>query len=187
MGKRGFVIPTVDHRVILPSHGRQRPTRMILHTTESNDIKGDADALAIPTFWKNQGKGYGSHHVIDKEGITVRCQWDPQITYTTQDANTGSLQIEMVAKSIYSKKQWAERDIQIRQVAKWWAYWSRQYGIPLKWDTEHGCSTHNMQTIKHHVPGGHTDPGPYFPLEVLMQHAVWYKENGWYRGPGETG
>lgn len=187
MGKRGFVIPTVNERVIINAQGKQTPTRMILHTTESNDIKGDADALAIPHFWKGQGAGYSAHQVIDKEGITVRCQWDSQKTWTTQDANTGSLQIEMVGKSAFSKKDWAGREIQIKQVAKWWAYWSRKYKIPLRWDTEHGCSTHQMQTVAHHVPGGHSDPGPNFPLHELMRLALWYSENGWYRGPGEHG
>src|SRR5258705_13660014 len=92
--KRGFVIPVVHHRVLLPDHGSHTPRRIILHDTESHDLKGAADALAIPTFWKAQGKGFGSQLVIDSEGITVRCTWDSRVCWCTQDAKTGSLQIE---------------------------------------------------------------------------------------------
>lgn len=182
MARRGFAPPYEHYQRPLPTHGRHRPTRVILHGTQNRNVAGAGDVLAIPAFWKRQGLGYSSHLVIDAEGITCRCASDLAIVWATGGSNTGSLQIEIVSQVTDSAKVWAARDVGLKQVAKHLAHWHRLYGIPLSRSVTTGVATHLDHSRAFHKTT-HTDPGPAFPFDELLRRARWYADNGWYPKP----
>lgn len=182
MAKRGFSAPYVHFQRPLSTHGRQSPSRVILHGTQNKNVAGASDVLAIPAFWKRQGLGFASHLVTDAEGITCRCAADTGIVWATGGSNTGSLQIEIVSQVTDSAAVWDERDMGLKQIAKWLAYWHRQYGIPLERSVHRGVATHLDHSLAFHKTD-HTDPGKAFPFAETLRRARWYAENGWYAKP----
>lgn len=177
---RSFKQPRVHKIDLVAHHGLQRPIRVILHSTEGPAGSG----VNVPNYWRGQGSGYGTQLIIDSDGYTVRAVSDTQVCYGTQDRNTGSLQIEQVGFSSMTRQEWTDRRMQLKQVAKWLAYWSRKYGIPLVLDVNRGVSTHAMQSAAF-TPGGHTDPGPNYPLTLVMRRARWYRRFGWLLNPND--
>jgi N-acetyl-anhydromuramyl-L-alanine amidase AmpD len=159
--------PTAEAHASVATHGTHNPRRIILHTTESNDLKGVADMTGVVGFWRRQGLGYGAHLIIDGEGQTCRCAAGGNIVWATGGANTGSLQIEMVGKAAWSKRFWLlRRRKQLNEVARWLAYWSQHWDIPLCYSTEHGVARH-----LDFPAGGHHDPGKDFPLGYVISRA----------------
>lgn len=182
MATRGKREPFVHYARPLPTHGSHRPTRVILHGTQNRNVAGAGDVLAIPAFWRRQGLGYSSHLVMDAEGITCRCATDKAIVWATGGSNTGSLQVEIVSQVTDSAAAWERRDVGLKQLSKWLAYWHLQYGIPLARSVRAGVATH----LDHSRAFGkttHTDPGPAFPFEEVLRRARWYADNGWYAKP----
>lgn len=160
----------------MATHGRQRPRRVILHSTESNDAAGLGDITGIFDFWRRQGRGYGAHVIIDRDGNAGQGAYGNQIVWATYGANTGSLQIEIVGRAKWSRYDWLhpQRRRQLNEVAKWCAWWSTIYGIPLLASTERGVCGH-----RDFPQGGHWDPGPGFPMWWVRRRARHYKRNGW--------
>jgi hypothetical protein len=147
-------------------HGSQHPTRIVIHAT---DGEGDPANLPNDKYWKENG--YGSTLAIDASGRTIRFTPDTQISYSTGGANTGTLSIEIVGLASWSANQWNARPAQLEAVARAVAGWSTAYKIPITVDTEHGVSTHAMQSKLHPESGGHTDPGNGFPFSKLLDRA----------------
>jgi hypothetical protein len=181
--RRGYSAPLVDRTMLVDQHGAQRPSRIILHSTESSDAAGIGDATAIASWFQTQGRGYGTQLCIDGHGHTVRMVWDTQVGWGTGGSNTGSLQIEMVGRSTFTAKDWDARGKQLKQVAKWVAYWSRTYGIPISSGVTRGVATHAMHSAAFHL-SDHTDPGSAFPFARVLRYARWYRVAGWGREPG---
>jgi N-acetyl-anhydromuramyl-L-alanine amidase AmpD len=170
--------PAVKHNAIgkMATHGAHTPRRVILHTTESGDVAGVSDVSGVFAFWRQQGRGYGAHLVIDAEGNTGQGAYGNAIVWATYGANTGSLQIEMVGRAKWTMLDWVRpsRRRQLNEVAKWIAWWNLLYDIPIRFDTDAGVCRH-----RDFPAGGHTDPGAGFPLGWVLKRARAYRRTGW--------
>lgn len=162
-----------DGRELVTSHGSHLPVRVVLHDTESHDTAGIGDLRGIAEFWHRQGRGYGAHVGVDKEGNSARYVSDDLIGWHVQDRNTGSLGVEQIGFASFPLAVWWTRPRQLQTVARWLAYWSDRYGIPLRLHVERGVSTHAMQSEAY--GGGHYDPGRGYPLRFVVQLARTYK------------
>jgi N-acetyl-anhydromuramyl-L-alanine amidase AmpD len=173
--------PRIDYdgRNLVDSHGSHRPTRIILHDTESHDTKGLTDLKGIAEFWDRQDEGFGAHVGVDAEGNSARYVNDEQIAWHTGGRNTGSLGIEMIGFASFSLLKWRRRKAQMEKVARWLAYWSSEYGIPLERNVEHGVSTHRAQSLAFRT-STHTDPGIFFPMRSVLKRARELKRTGWH-------
>lgn len=165
-------------RSFIQTHGDQSPVRIILHSTESHDHEGVRDIEGIFNFWKNQAKGYGSHIIVDKDGNSGFGAPATKICWHTAGRNTGSIGIEQIGFARFSLHTWRfTRRKQLDKVARWMAWYSKKYDIPLVINVNKGVSTHKMQSDR--FGGTHWDPGYGFPLEWVVQKAKNYKRWGW--------
>ena len=169
----------VDCRGLVQDHGPHTPVRVVLHDTESYDRVGVSDIRGIAEFFQRQGLGYGSHLVIDLEGKTGRLVDDDRIGWHVGGANTGSLGIEQIGFGRFRRADWAKRPAQLEKVARWLAWWSKRWGIPLTLATGRGVCTHAMMSALHPESGGHTDPGFGYPLADVIARARVLKKTGW--------
>lgn len=182
MSRRTLHEPSVQyeaHNAII--HGAMVPKRVVLHDTESHDTKGITDISGIYDFWQRQGKGYGAHLVIDKDGNSgISAYGFDKVMWHVENYNTGSIGIEQIGFASYTKLIWSRsHQKQIIKVARWLAWIHHRYGVPL---------THSLQGVCTHAdvgaagidPSGHTDPGANYPIRMLLWLANRYvKRGGW--------
>lgn len=156
-----------DGRALVHGHGTQDPHFITLHDTESHDAAGIRDLAGIATFWSGVDWGPGAHRGIDKDGLVALYLDDHEIGYHVASHNSGNLGIEQIGFARFTPKVWLARPKQLDAVAHQLAYWCVKYDIPVRLDTEHGISTHAMQSRKHH--GDHYDPGTWYPLKRVLR------------------
>lgn len=171
----------VDARPIVASHGFHQPVRIVLHDTESYDYAGVADLWQVANFWRSSG--YGAHLTIDGDGNTALNINEGEIAWQVAGRNTGSIGIEQIGFGKWTRAEWMKREPQLHKVAKWLAYWSDRFHIPLVANDSFGVTTHARQSAYCHRTGecssDHTDPGYGYPFGYVLALAKQYKQNGW--------
>ncbi len=172
-----------DGRQLVQSHGPHSPKRIVIHDTEGLDAPGLRDLQGLAAFFQSQGLGYGYHVAVDAQGNSSRMVDDHLIAWHVQGQNTDSLGVSMVAQARFTKEQWWARPRQLHKVARWLAYWSKQYEIPLTICREFrgvGVLTHAIASQLDGAGGSdHTDPGGNFPLMFVLYQARLYRRLGW--------
>lgn len=158
-----------------------------VHSTESADIPNSRDDLDSIFNWFDTPASLSSSHLgIDGEGQTDRWVLDARKAWTILDLNSVTLNIEFIGRAVQPGSAWEKK--QIRAAARWVAYWSRLHGIPIRRGkvrnvngqavvTKSGVITHKQLTDAGF--GTHTDPGPNFPMRLLLKEARWYRKHGW--------
>jgi N-acetyl-anhydromuramyl-L-alanine amidase AmpD len=153
------------------------PYLIVIHDTESHNIPGDADLKAIGAWFDNPAAEASSHVCVDAEGRSAQYVPDVRKAWHAASFNTISLGIEQIGFA--TQTFWP--DAQLKKVAKYVAYWNKQYGIPIERPTgidQPGVTTHNALGA---AGGGHHDPGRNYPMETMLRHARWYAKNGWIK------
>jgi N-acetyl-anhydromuramyl-L-alanine amidase AmpD len=91
-----------------------------------------------------------------------------------------------VARAAQPAAAW--EDAQIKQGARWLAYWAIRYDIPIQkanCQNINGLCVCTRKGVLRHSDvtaagfGTHTDPGPAFPMDDFLTTARWYRKNGW--------
>jgi hypothetical protein len=165
------------------SHGAQRPVRIVLHSTE-----GDAPPGNYGAGWEKTADKLGAQIVVGRDGSIARYVPDTQIAYGTGGNNTGTLDIEIVGHARQSDDEWRQNPQQLQTVAAVIAGWSKAYGIPIEIDTttRSGVSTHAMNSALYPASEKHWDPGPGFPLGLVIAQARVYADQGKGLVPAQT-
>lgn len=133
-----------------------------------HDTEGDSVQSVVNTWLQN---GDGAQIIIDTDGTITRVVPDDQIAYGTGGNNTGTLNIELIGHASQTKEQWLANSAQLSALKSVLGYWSAKYNIPLVQSTEHGVSTHAMNSAIYPQSDGHSDPGPNFPFQQVIQAA----------------
>lgn len=172
--------PDIDYdgRALVDSHGSHTPQRIVIHDTEGHDEAGTTDLRHLGEFWHNQNQGYGAHIGVDREGLTGRYVNDSEVAWHVGGHNTGSLGIEQIGFASLGLSGWRARTKQMQKVARWIAWWSTKYGIPIEQSVKKGVCTHKMMSEAYPADTNHTDPGRY-PLRGVLLLARAYKRLGW--------
>lgn len=175
--------PTVQYhapRGALTHGGMGNPVRVVLHDTESHEVKGIGDIQGIIAAWERTPDKLGAHFIVDQEGNIGQCGEPTELMYHTGGANTGSVGIEQINFASSTKHQWEAHPDQLIKVAKLLAWLHTEYHIPLRVSTISGVSTHAMQSKIHPESMGHTDPGVNYPLQEVLDLAAGYvAAGGW--------
>ena len=155
-------------------------TLIVLHDTESHNAAGDSDLKAIGAWFDNPAAQASSHVCVDAEGRSAQYVADDRKAWHCVAYNSESLGIEQIGFA--TQAAWPED--QLKKVAKYLAYWSKKYGIPLDRPgavangdvLRRGVVTHSMLGA---AGGGHHDPGAAYPLEHVLHMARYYLRRGW--------
>jgi N-acetyl-anhydromuramyl-L-alanine amidase AmpD len=158
-----------------------------VHSTESADLPDTRDDLVAIRHWFDNSRSQASSHIgIDGSGNTELWVHSNKKAWTIGAANSWTLNIEFVARAAQKAKDWEEE--QIKQGARWLAYWSLKYEIPIQQAYCRGvhgqCVCVTPGVLRHSDVtaagfGSHTDPGPKFPMDDFLDAGRWYRHNGW--------
>jgi len=168
------------------SRNGNRPSLIVLHDTESHDIQGLADLKAIGAWFDNPTSQASAHVCVDGEGISAQYVPDGAKAWSCREFNSVSLNIEQIGFATFTQAMWNRNDrAQLLKVAKYIAYWSKTYGIPIQRGavstvtgnvTKPGVVTHAQLGL---IGGGHHDPGPNYPFSAVLLAARYYARRGW--------
>ena len=191
MAKRQKKYPP-HHRTRIVKNQSSRNGAKILaiavHSTESADVRGWDDLNGVGNWFNNPASQASSHLGIDGEAHSIRYVTDGRKAWTISALNSVTLNIEFIGRAAQPGSAWEEA--QIREGARWAAYWCLQYGIPAQrgacrakngqaWISKKGIIRHSDLTAA--GIGSHTDPGRQFPMRDFLDKIQWYKKNGWVR------
>jgi N-acetyl-anhydromuramyl-L-alanine amidase AmpD len=155
------------------------PGLIVPHDTESKNIPGNGDLKAIGNWFDNPAAQVSAHVCVDGEGRSARYVADDRKAWHVAGYNSVSLGIEQIG--VATQTEWP--DAQLRKVAKYMAYWSKKYSIPLRHGTVAGGHVVTPGVVTHSdlgaIGGGHHDPGPAYPLEHVLHMARYYARRGW--------
>jgi N-acetyl-anhydromuramyl-L-alanine amidase AmpD len=157
---------------------------IVLHDTESHDHAGIGDIKAIGDFFNRSNVQASSHICVDGEGNTARYVPDERKAWHCAGYNSQTLGIEQIGFATFTRSLWdSNRRAQLKKTAKWIAWWSKKYNIPIqKGAVSNGVVTRRgvlMHSDLGAIGGGHHDPGPGFPFWTVLRYARWYKRYGW--------
>lgn len=175
----------VDYVVNQSERHGARIRGVVLHTTESHNRAGRSDVDSIHAWFDNPNSDASSHVIIDREGHSTTCVADARKAWTCAAYNSWTLNIELIGFASYTADVWADYEDGIKKAAKFGAYWSRKYDIPIRDGqcdnryaaiTSPGFFTHSDFGS---AGGGHTDPGKAFPMARYLRAVRYYSANGW--------
>lgn len=169
------------------NNGGNRPLSNIngiaLHTTEGHDRPGITDLEGLGDFFNGSVQA-SSHVAVDGEGYSARYVPDSKKAWTQAAFNGTMLSIEQIGFAKWSRWFWINRrDPQLKKVAKYIAYWSKKYDIPIRKGRVSGSTVTRSGVFRHSefgaAGGNHSDPGKGYPLHTVLSLARKYKKKGW--------
>jgi N-acetylmuramoyl-L-alanine amidase-like protein len=153
-----------------------RPMLIVVHSTEGVNVTGLADLRGLGGWFDNPESQVSSHVATDAEGNSARYVRDEDKAWHCLNYNRVSLGIEQVGKA--KQTSWSEAEQ--RETARWIAYWSLKFGIPIHRGKVDGGRVTRSGVIRHselgQLGGGHSDPGSHFPLSDVLDFARHYRE-----------
>lgn len=179
-----MAVPFVQARWYQPTNGRQIDV-LVIHSAEVAENATSAEAVAryfanCPEWRIVNGKRVSAkasaHATVDVDS-RVDSVRDKDVAYAAPGANHSGLHLEQAGYARQSRAEWLDaysRPMIEEQAAAWVAEKADRYAIPLRYvdaaglrRRERGVSTHNECRLAF---GGtsHTDPGPHYPMDVLL-------------------
>lgn len=154
------------------SRNGARPQLIVLHSTEGQNVPDSAADLAgLAAFFDRLTTQASSHVATDSDGNSSRMVPDDMKAWTCAGFNPVSLNIEQIGFA--AQKEWATAEL--RETARWIAYWSRKHNIPIREAAVMGGAVTRTGVIYHSAlgafGGGHSDPGAGYPLEKVLDYA----------------
>lgn len=151
-----------------------------LHSTEGGTLDSVHDMFNVA---QNESS---SHAGVSQAGVSERWVHDDRKAWTILQLNPVTLNLEMLGFAAQAKSAWKE--VQLDEVARWIAFWSLKWDIPIRRGkvrsiagfpviTKRGVITHAQLTRAGF--GTHGDPGANFPINVVLRKARWYAKHGW--------
>lgn len=167
--------PNVDLRDIVPQKSSRHGASLGLitvHDTEGANLKGVTDLRNLGTVFR--ARDVSAHVGADDEGNSARYVPDELKAWHCAYYNPWSLGIELIGKA--TQPHWT--DAQVRECARWVAYWCHHHSIPCrKGAVSRDGRILRRGVVRHsdlgNLGGGHTDPGT-FPLAACLVHARRY-------------
>lgn len=172
-------VPHVVVRASSPNRSSRNgvhPSLIVLHSTESDNVKGSSrDLAAVASFLCRPQTQASAHVIVDSDGFSARLVRDEEKAWHCAGYNSASLGIEQIGRA--ASEKWT-RD-ELRESARWVARWSKKYGIPIRLGavnngtvTRSGVVTHRMLGA---MGGGHVDPGAAYAFDSVLNLARFYR------------
>lgn len=174
-------MPRIYPKVVLRRNVRNqsgrngdRPDLIVIHTTESHNRPGTSDLQSIADWFDNASSQASSHVLVDADGTSARLVSDEMKAWTQASYNPRCLSIEQIGFASTTRAGWLTQRKELRETARWIAYWSRKHGIPIRRvrPTRTGVIGHQGLGAG---GGGHHDPGENYPWGYVLAKARIYK------------
>lgn len=166
--------------VRVPSPNRSARTTgislVVIHDSESFEkLRSLSDLKAIGELFSNPNFDASAHVCTDADGHSARYVPDREKAWHVVSYNSAALGIEQIGFA--SQKQWT--DAEVNETARWVARWSLKYGIPIRraWVARGRVIRSGVITHKQlgSAGGGHSDPGPSYPMRRMKAKARGFK------------
>ena len=148
---------------------------IVLHDMENTSF--DNAAENVGAYFEMQASGGSTHYGIDDNSIQQYLSLEV-IPWGAPYANTTGVHIEQMGKSSWDEKTWLKHPGTLERTAWLVHKLCKELGIPLRLvdvaDVRNGVkgvTTHHICTDAFHIAGGHTDPGPGYPIGHVMDLA----------------
>lgn len=149
---------------------------IVIHSTESFNREGVSDLRAIGDLFANPERDAAAQVCTDAEGQSARYVHDTDAAWACVGYNRVSLNCEQIGHA--SQSNWPEK--QVKETARWVALWSNIHGIPIQRGRTAAGVVLRKGIVTHQslgaTGGGHSDPGPHYPMNHLLDLAHHYKK-----------
>jgi len=152
---------------------------LVAHDTESPNAPGIADLEAIRAWFSNPNAQASANYVDDATGNVL--EMVNPVTYMAWHVayfNPWAIGVEQVGYA--SQTKWPL--LQVEATARIFAHWATLYGIPIRHGKVNGCTIVKPGIVFHAdlglCGGGHHDPGPHYPLGLLIRLTRLYAHAG---------
>lgn len=158
---------------------RANPRLIVIHCAETNESGMTARAIAQWFATMPDAPKASAHYCVDADTV-IQCVPERSIAYHARggDTNLCAIGIELAGRSRQTREQWLDDygRRMLRRCRDLLLDISERRSIPLVLVSEvqlrahiaRGITTHAMITKAWQVMGGHVDPGPHFPMDVLL-------------------
>lgn len=157
----------------LQARGKAPVRLVVIHTAE-----GALTTAALGRYFAKASAEASSHVGIDDQGIEVYVPYD-KASWTLRSGNGISDNAELCGFAKWTRAQWLnEHAPMLRLAAQWIRERCLARGIPIKKLTPAEVAAGKAGVIGHvdwtlgMKDGSHTDPGPGFPWDVVIQLAA---------------
>lgn len=156
------------------------PKLIVLHATEGHNRTGIQDLRDLGDYFNDASVQASSHVAVDAEGNSALFVIDGRKAWCCAGFNSASLNIEQIGFS--AQKYWPSK--QERKVARYIAYWSWKYQLPIRKAIVNSSSgtVYKSGVVQHSdlgtYGGNHGDCGPNYPFVRVLRMARWYKKVG---------
>lgn len=152
---------------------------IVVHCMEAAETHGTAESVAA-WFAGKRGEApkTSAHYCVDDNGI-VCCVPSDRVAWHAPGANSDGIGVELAGYARQTHDEWLDpySRAMLMQAARLLAALSLKHDIPLTFVGEpnvlaghHGVTTHAI--ISHaYKKSTHTDPGPGFPMDMLIAWA----------------
>lgn len=153
---------------------------LVAHDTESPNAPGIQDLEAIRAWFSNPNAQASANYVDDAQGnalemvdpATTRMAW--HVAYF----NPWAIGVEQIGYA--TQTHWPL--LQVEATARIFAHWATTYGIPIRRGRVSGCAIVRPGIVFHAdlglCGGGHHDPGPHYPIALLIRLTKMYAHAG---------
>lgn len=170
-------IPLVQARNF--RRGRSAPIRLIvLHDMEAAETRATAENVA--RWFASVGAPMASAHYCVDCDSTVRCVHDEDTAFHAKGANHDGIGIELAGYARQTAAEWADAysTEMLLRAAQLVAALAEEHDLPIAYVDEagllsgaRGVTTHRLVSRAFKIAGGHTDPGPSFPMAAFLDRA----------------
>jgi hypothetical protein len=161
-----------------PTNGRQIDL-IVVHDMEAPE--GPTTAENVAQFFHNQtpgdkNGGSSAHQCFDSDS-QVRCVQDRDVAWHAPGVNHNGIGYEHAGYARQTRAEWLDDFSRATLIisARQAALDCRKYGLPIVFVDaaglnrgDRGITTH-LEATRAFKPGGHTDPGPGFPMDLYLQ------------------
>lgn len=159
---------------------RTTPPRLLVVHSFEDDGSWPAERMADYQSGRLPHQRTGSYHVvIDREGRSCRENDNEFISWSAGwNGNRAGLHASLSGRAAFTREQWLARRPQLDELARWLAHESRNNSIPLAVVPVAGIRSNGRGVCSHADISrawprdtDHTDPGPNFPWDYVLQAA----------------
>lgn len=157
---------------------RKRVLWVVLHSMEAPEKPGRAMQVA-QWFGGSKAPMASAHYCVDADSV-VQCVLEQDIAWAAPGANSQGIQIEMAGYAAQTASSWADdystaminRTIDLAAgICRRWSIPAVLVGPSLLIERQPGITTHAFVT-RAFRKSTHTDPGPHFPLEHVINRVA---------------